>query len=264
MIQTDRYGLECLQTPRHLPHAGLDPTRASTGVVWCTERAAEYGFLDNPQEWANLGQGAPEVSIAANSVRDWGRADQPQVDDDIEGSFPRPKTLNLSEHSREYGPTAGIKPLREAVANLYNEMHRKDKPSKYTWENVAIVPGGRAGLIRIAAVLNNAYLGFFIPDYTGMSPSPWNLPCPCFIRANSPSQAYNEMLSLFKNVSTARCQSRRQEEEGKQRAGDGLDLWDIHADISHSSLRSLSRCQKRKVTTSTPRRSRKRSPEELA
>ena len=35
-----------------------------------------------------------------------------------------------------------------------------------SWENVAVVPGGRAGLIRIAAVLNNAYLGFFIPDYT--------------------------------------------------------------------------------------------------
>ena len=30
-------------------------------------------------------------------------------------------------------------------------------------ENVAIVPGGRAGLIRIAAVLGNCYLGFFIP-----------------------------------------------------------------------------------------------------
>ena len=36
----------------------------------------------------------------------------------------------------------------------------------YLRENVCIVPGGRAGLIRIAAVLNNAYLGFFIPDYT--------------------------------------------------------------------------------------------------
>ena len=78
---------------------------------------------------------------------------------------------------REYGPTAGIKPLREAVANLYNVHHRQGKKSQYTWENVCIVPGGRAGLIRIAAVLNNAYLGFFIPDYT----------------------AYNEMLSLFKN-----------------------------------------------------------------
>ncbi|EFX05549.1 aminotransferase, class i/classii [Grosmannia clavigera kw1407] len=143
----------------HLPHAGLDATRASTGVVWCTERAAEFGFLEEPELWANLGQGAPEV------------------DDDIEGCFPRPQTLDIGVASREYGPTAGIKPLREAVAHLYNEHHRQGKESKYTWENVAIVPGGRAGLIRIAAVLNNAYVGFFIPDYT----------------------AYNEMLSLFKN-----------------------------------------------------------------
>jgi hypothetical protein len=52
-------------------------------------------------------------------------------------------------------------------------MHRKGKPSQYTWENVAIVPGGRAGLIRIAAVLNNAYVGFFIPDYTGTHSSSW-------------------------------------------------------------------------------------------
>lgn len=143
----------------HLPHAGLDATRASTGVVWCTERASEYGFLEEPKLWANLGQGAPEV------------------EDDIEGCFPRPTHIDITTAAREYGPTAGIKPLREAVAHLYNEMHRKGKDSLYTWENVAIVPGGRAGLIRIAAVLNNAYVGFFIPDYT----------------------AYNEMLSLFKN-----------------------------------------------------------------
>lgn len=114
--------------------------------------------------------------------REWTAADKAggcvQVEDDIEGCFPRPKTIDIAVNSREYGPTAGIKPLRKAVAHLYNETHRKGKPSQYTWENVAIVPGGRAGLIRIAAVLNNAYVGFFIPDYT----------------------AYNEMLSLFKNV----------------------------------------------------------------
>ncbi|MCJ1250992.1 hypothetical protein MMC30_008223 [Trapelia coarctata] len=120
---------------------------------------AEHGFLEDPTAWANLGQGAPEV------------------DDDIEGSFERPHTIDISINGREYGPTAGIKPLREAVANLYNAHHRQGKESQYTWENVCIVPGGRAGLIRIAAVLNNAYLGFFIPDYT----------------------AYNEMLSLFRN-----------------------------------------------------------------
>ena len=61
--------------------------------------------------------------------------------------------------AREYGPTAGIKSMRAAVANLYNAHHRQGKESQYSWENVCIVPGGRAGLIRIAAVLNNAYLG---------------------------------------------------------------------------------------------------------
>ena len=129
----------------HRPHAGLDPTRASTGVVWTSERAYEHGFMENPEAWANLGQGAPEV------------------DDEIQGCFERPHEVDITLHGREYGPTAGIKPLREAVANLYNEHHRKWRKSKYTWENVCIVPGGRAGLIRIAAVLGNAYLGFFIP-----------------------------------------------------------------------------------------------------
>ncbi|KAF2744662.1 aminotransferase [Sporormia fimetaria CBS 119925] len=143
----------------HRAHAGLDPTRASTGVVWTTERANEHGFADDPSSWANLGQGAPETS-------------------DISGCFKRPESIPIHAHAREYGPTAGIKPLREAVAKLYNEHHRQGKASQYTWENVCIVPGGRAGLIRIAAVLGTCYLGFFIPDYT----------------------AYNEMLSLFKNI----------------------------------------------------------------
>ena len=108
----------------------------------------EHGFLEDPSSWANLGQGAPDA------------------DDDIPGSFPRPTSIELSVNSREYGPTAGIKSLRTAVANLYNVHHRQGKKSQYSWENVCIVPGGRAGLIRIAAVLNEAYLGFFIPDYT--------------------------------------------------------------------------------------------------
>lgn len=90
----------------------------------------------------------------------------PEVGDDIEGCFPRPTSIPISMNGREYGPTAGIKSLRAAVANLYNDNYRKGKESQYSWENVCIVPGGRAGLIRIAAVLGNAYLGFFIPDYT--------------------------------------------------------------------------------------------------
>ena len=41
------------------------------------------------------------------------------------------------------------KELRTAVADLYNALHREGKESKYTWENVCIVPGGRAGLNRL-------------------------------------------------------------------------------------------------------------------
>jgi aspartate/methionine/tyrosine aminotransferase len=102
------------------------------------------------------------------------------------GSFPRPTTIPIDSASREYGPTAGIKPLRAAVARLYNEQYRQGKESQYTWENVCIVPGGRAGLIRIAAILGNSYLSFPIPDYT----------------------AYSEMLSLFKNVRLLLCRVR--------------------------------------------------------
>ena len=98
----------------HRAHAGLDPTRASTGVVWCTERASEHGYYDSQSDWANLGQGAPEAG------------------DGVPGSFDRPKTLEISEAGREYGPTAGIKPLREAIAKLYNAHHRQGKASQYT------------------------------------------------------------------------------------------------------------------------------------
>ncbi|KAF8476189.1 class I/II aminotransferas-like protein [Kalaharituber pfeilii] len=142
----------------HMAH-GLDPSRASTGVVWTTDRAYEHGFMEHPEEWGNLGQGAPEV-------------------EDIPHSFHRPLTIDVSVSSREYGPTGGIRPLREAVAHLYNVQFRDGKwNSKYTWENVCIVPGGRAGLIRIAAVIGNTLLSYFIPDYT----------------------AYSEMLGIFKN-----------------------------------------------------------------
>ena len=102
----------------HKAHAGLDPTRASTGVVWTSERAYERGYLDDPDSWANLGQGAPEV------------------DDEIQGCFQRPKTIEISVDGREYGPTAGIKKLRAAIARLYNEHHRQGKTSQYSWENV--------------------------------------------------------------------------------------------------------------------------------
>ncbi|KAL8746579.1 MAG: hypothetical protein Q9190_001423 [Brigantiaea leucoxantha] len=110
----------------HRTHAGLDSSRGSTGVIWTTERANEHGFQDDPSSWSNLGQGAPEAG------------------DDIEGSFERPKQIEVSISSREYGPTAGIKSLRMAIANLYNNHHRKGKDSQYSWENVAVGSYGYA------------------------------------------------------------------------------------------------------------------------
>lgn len=148
-----------------IPKPALNTSQSSTGVLWVTERASEYGYNSEnnsgPSAWANLGQGAPEHG------------------DTIPGSFPRPTSIPITDHSKEYGPTAGVRPLREAVANYYNHTYRSNKSSKYTYKNVCIVPGGRAGLTRIASIIHDCYLAFFLPDYT----------------------AYAEMLSLFKNFS---------------------------------------------------------------
>jgi aspartate/methionine/tyrosine aminotransferase len=84
-------------------------------------------------EWANLGQGAPEVGV-------------------IPDAPPRIDSFTMPVDSLEYAPTTGVKALREAVANLYNHTYRQGKESQYTFENVCIVPGGRAGLSRVAAV----------------------------------------------------------------------------------------------------------------
>ncbi|CAK7913118.1 hypothetical protein CAAN1_20S02586 [[Candida] anglica] len=139
----------------------MNTKQSSTGVLWVTERASEYGFDPQDADWANLGQGAPEHG------------------DTVPGSFKRPTSIPITNIGKEYAPTAGIKELREAVANYYNDTYRQGKPSKYSYKNVCIVPGGRAGLTRIASIISDCYLSFFLPDYT----------------------AYAEMLSLFKNFS---------------------------------------------------------------
>jgi hypothetical protein len=117
------------------------------------------GFsYSSSHEWANLGQGAPEVGP-------------------IPDASPRPESIPMPLDSLEYAPTTGVKggsishnfssiflcswcslpALREAVANLYNVTYRQNKASKYTYENVCIVPGGRAGLSRLAAVIGDVY-----------------------------------------------------------------------------------------------------------
>lgn len=120
----------------------------STGVIYCSDRAMANGFnYASSHEWANLGQGAPEVG-------------------DIPDAPPRPTSIQMPTDSLEYAPTTGVKDLRKAVADLYNHTYRQNKESKYTYENVCIVPGGRAGLSRVAAVVGDVYTSYQIPDYT--------------------------------------------------------------------------------------------------
>ena len=167
----------------------------STGVIYCSDRAIANGFsYACCHEWSNLGQGAPEVGPLPDAP-------------------PRPTSIPLPVDSLEYAPTTGVKgtspplalcvetiliqtlALREAVAHLYNDTFRKNKLSQYTYENVCIVPGGRAGLSRVAAVIGDVYTvgsillvfrvdldlvvqSYQVPDYT----------------------AYDQVLSAFKRL----------------------------------------------------------------
>lgn len=56
---------------------------------------------------------------------------------------------------------------------MYNHTYRQDKESQYTYENVCIVPGGRAGLSRVAAVVGDVYCGYQVPEYTTYSEVSW-------------------------------------------------------------------------------------------
>jgi aspartate/methionine/tyrosine aminotransferase len=132
----------------------------STGVIYCSDRAQANGFsYASSHKWSNLGQGAPEVGP-------------------IPGATERPLKVEYDVDTLEYAPTTGVKSLREAVANLYNTTYRQGKASQYTYENVCIVPGGRAGLSRLAAVIGDVYCSYQVPDYT----------------------AYDQMLSAFKRL----------------------------------------------------------------
>ncbi|EIM89782.1 PLP-dependent transferase [Stereum hirsutum FP-91666 SS1] len=120
----------------------------STGVIYCSDRAMANGFsYANAHEWANMGQGAPEVGP-------------------IPGAAERPTHIDYPLDALEYAPTTGVKELRVKVAEMYNHTYRQGKASQYTYENVCIVPGGRAGLSRVAAVIGDVYTSYQIPDYT--------------------------------------------------------------------------------------------------
>jgi len=128
-----------------------------TGVIYVMAEAARRGYEYGHPDWCNLGQGMPETGP-------------------LPGAPPRVDEIRLALDDQEYAPMPGIGELRVAVANLYNTLHRREKTSQYTEENVCICGGGRASLTRAVAALGEINLGHFLPDYT----------------------AYEELLDIFK------------------------------------------------------------------
>lgn len=94
-----------------------------------------------------MGQGAPETGPIKNGPS-------------------RDFSLNIPDSELEYAPVTGLTELREKVSNYYNHLYRQGKESQYTKDNVCIVPGGRAGITRIMAILGTCQVGYFCPDYT--------------------------------------------------------------------------------------------------
>jgi aspartate/methionine/tyrosine aminotransferase len=131
-----------------------------TGVIYVMHEAMANGFSYENPEWANLGQGSPETGPLPDAP-------------------PRIESITIATSHQQYAPVAGNGDLRQAVADFYNHVFRRDKKSKYTRENVSIASGGRLALTRIGSALGNVNMGHFIPDYT----------------------AYEELLSVFKAFS---------------------------------------------------------------
>lgn len=117
-----------------------------TGVIYVMTEAAKAGYNPKDPAWANLGQGAPETGP-------------------LDGAPERIRHIDLTDDDHEYAPVDGLPALRQAVADLYNHRYRRGR-KPYTAEHVAISPGGRAGLTRLAATLGRAHVGHVLPDYT--------------------------------------------------------------------------------------------------
>ncbi len=117
------------------------------GVIHVNNEAMKAGWVMGDPDWSNLGQGQPEVG-------------------ELAGAPPRLSRIDIDPADHAYGPVEGIPELRQAVADHYNRLYRAGHASRYGPENVAIAPGGRAALTRIAAALDRLRLGYFIPDYT--------------------------------------------------------------------------------------------------
>ncbi|MDP6930898.1 MAG: pyridoxal phosphate-dependent aminotransferase [Planctomycetota bacterium] len=127
------------------PH-GFRPV-PRTGVIYVMTEATRCGFVQDRSAWANLGQGAPEISPLPDAPA-------------------RLSSFEIPADDQEYSPVVGMPELRDAVARLYNERYRRGKSSQYTRENVAISAGGRLALTRLVSTIGHTNVGHFLPDYT--------------------------------------------------------------------------------------------------
>ena len=118
-----------------------------TGVIYVMAEAARRGFHYGNSDWCNLGQGQPETGP-------------------LPGAPERCQSVSVGPADQEYAPVAGIPELRAAIAELYNELYRRDAQSRYTADNVCVCGGGRLSLTRTVAALGQINLGHFLPDYT--------------------------------------------------------------------------------------------------
>lgn len=117
------------------------------GVIRVNVEAMKSGYTMGHPDWANLGQGQPEVGPIA-------------------GAPPRMASVPVQPEDYAYGPIEGIDELRERIAAHYNRLFRRGMKSQYGPENVAVASGGRLALSRLGAALDRVRLGYFTPDYT--------------------------------------------------------------------------------------------------
>ncbi len=121
-------------------------TYEKSGVVLVMEEAEKKGFFYGNKEWVNLGQGAPEVKKILDSPERITHVDIPDV-------------------NQGYASVAGLKQLRQNVANIYNDLFRKDK-KPFDFSNISIAGGGRLALSRAFSILEpQTRIAHFIPDY---------------------------------------------------------------------------------------------------
>jgi hypothetical protein len=116
------------------------------GVIYVVAEASKHGFWNGHPDWANLGQGQPEVG-------------------EMEGAPPRFSSVSIEPGDHAYGPLGGPEAFRESVARHYNRLYPR-KGSPYTAANVSATCGGRLALTRVFAALGKIRLGYVVPDYT--------------------------------------------------------------------------------------------------